>query len=118
MNFGHTVGHAVEAASAYSLSHGEAVAIGMVAAASFSEQLHCLPADDRRRIASVIRAVGLPDRIPGNLDLDEIAARMTRDKKKKGEIVHFVLLKKLGAPIVNGGIPEMMLKKTLEGLHT
>ncbi|MBM4312595.1 MAG: 3-dehydroquinate synthase [Deltaproteobacteria bacterium] len=118
LNFGHTVGHAVEAASAYSLSHGEAVAIGMVAAAIFSEQLHYLPADDRRRIASVIRAVGLPDRIPGSLDLQEIAARITRDKKKKGEIVHFVLLKKLGAPIVNGGIPETMMKKTLEGLHT
>ena len=117
LNFGHTVGHAVEAASAFSLSHGEAVAIGMVAAAILSEQLHCLPAEDRRRIASAIRAVGLPDRIPRNLDLGEIAARTTRDKKKKGEIVHFVLLKKLGVPIVNGGIPEGMMKKTLEGLH-
>ena len=118
LNFGHTVGHAVEAASAYSLSHGEAVAIGMVAAAILSEQLHYLPADDRRRIVSVIRAVGLPDRIPGNVDLAEIGSRIARDKKKKGETVHFVLLKKLGVPIVNGGIPEKMMKKTLEGLHT
>ena len=117
LNFGHTVGHAVEAASAYSLSHGEAVAIGMVAAAILSEQLHYLPADDRRRIVSVIRAVGLPDRIPGNLNLEEIASRIARDKKKKGETVQFVLLKKLGVPIVNGGIPEKMMKKTLEGLH-
>jgi len=117
LNFGHTVGHAVEAASAYFLSHGEAVAIGMVAAASFSEQLHRLPADDRRRIVSAIRAAGLPDRIPGNLDLDQIGSRITKDKKKKGDTVHFVLLKKLGIPIVNGGIPEEMLKKTLEGLH-
>jgi len=117
LNFGHTVGHAVEAASAYLLSHGEAVAIGMAAAAILSEQLHYLPADDRRRIVSVIRAVGLPDRIPGNLDLEEIVARIARDKKKKGETVHFVLLKKLGVPIVNGGIPERMMKKTLEGLH-
>ena len=117
LNFGHTVGHAVEAASAYSLSHGEAVAIGMVAAAIFSEQLQYLSADDRRRIVSVIRAVGLPDRIPGNLDLEEIVSRIARDKKKRGETVHFVLLKKLGVPIVNGGIPEKMMKKTLEGLH-
>jgi 3-dehydroquinate synthase len=118
LNFGHTVGHAVEAASDYSLSHGEAVAIGMVAAAILSEQLHYLPTDDRRRIVSVIRAVGLPDRIPGNLDLVEIGSRIARDKKKKGETVHFVLLKKLGVPIVNGGIPEKMMKKTLEGLRT
>lgn len=118
LNFGHTVGHAVEAASAYLLSHGEAVSIGMVAAAILSQELHHLPQDDRRRIVSVIRAVGLPDRIPKNLDLEEIAARMTRDKKKKGETIHFVLLKKLGVPLVNGGIPEMILKKTLEGLHS
>jgi 3-dehydroquinate synthase len=116
LNFGHTVGHAVEAASAYALSHGEAVAIGMVAAAILSEQLHHLPSDDRRRITSVIRALGLPDRIPGNLDLEEIRARIARDKKKKGETVRFVLLKKLGVPIVNGSIPENMLTKTLEGL--
>ncbi|MEW6334089.1 MAG: 3-dehydroquinate synthase [Thermodesulfobacteriota bacterium] len=117
LNFGHTVGHAVEAASAYGLSHGEAVAIGMVAEAILSEQLHYLPADDRRRIVSAIRAVGLPDRIPGNLALEEIVARMARDKKKKGETVHFVMLKKLGIPIVNGGVPEALMKKTLEGLH-
>ena len=116
LNFGHTVGHAVEAASGYALSHGESVAIGMVAAAELSEAIHHLPADDRRGIASVIRALGLPDRIPGSLDLEEIRARIDRDKKKKGETVRFVLLKKLGIPIVNGSIPENMLTKTLEGL--
>jgi 3-dehydroquinate synthase len=117
LNFGHTVGHAVEAASGYTLSHGESVAIGMVAAATLSEQLHRLPADDRRRIAALIRALGLPDRIPANLDLDDIHSRIARDKKKKGNTVHFVLLKKLGIPIVNEGIPEKLLIKTLEGLH-
>jgi 3-dehydroquinate synthase len=117
LNFGHTVGHAVEAASGYALSHGEAVAIGMVAAADLSEQVHHLPVDDRRRIASVIRTLGLPDRIPGNLDLAEVRARIARDKKRKGETVRFVLLKKLGVPIVNGSIPEDMLTNTLEGLR-
>lgn len=117
LNFGHTVGHAVEAASGYSLSHGESVAIGMVAAARLSEELHHLPADDRRRIEAIIRAIGLPDRIPANLDLDELRSRIARDKKKSGETIHFVLLKKLGLPIVNGGIPDALLQKTLEGLR-
>jgi len=117
LNFGHTVGHAVEAASGYALSHGESVAIGMVAAATLAERLHYLPADDRRRIASVIRAAGLPDRIPGNLDLDDIRSRIAIDKKKDGEIVHFVLLKKLGIPFVNGGVPAGIVKETLEGLR-
>ncbi|MHB8772706.1 MAG: 3-dehydroquinate synthase [Syntrophales bacterium] len=116
LNFGHTIGHAVEAASAYALSHGEAVAIGMVAAAGLSEQLHHLPADDSRRIVATIRALGLPDRIPANLDLADIRTRISRDKKKQGQTVRFVLLKKLGVPIVNGSIPEEMLTITLEGL--
>ncbi len=117
LNFGHTVGHAVEAASGYALSHGESVAIGMVAAATLSERLNDLTVDDRRRISSVIRTVGLPDRIPGNLDLDEIQSRIARDKKKAGEIVHFVLLKKLGIPFIDGGVPAELIKETLEGLR-
>jgi 3-dehydroquinate synthase len=117
LNFGHTVGHAVEAASGYALSHGESVAIGMVAAATLAERLHYLPADDRRRMISVIRTAGLPDRIPGDLDLDDIRARIARDKKKDGEIVHFVLLKKLGIPFINGGVPAELVKETLEGLR-
>jgi 3-dehydroquinate synthase len=118
LNFGHTVGHAVEAASGYALSHGESVAIGMVAAASLSERLYDLPAGERERIGTVIRAAGLPDRIPGGLNLDEILSRLAKDKKKDGEKVHFVLLKKLGIPFVNGGVPEAVIRKTLEGLRS
>ena len=116
LNFGHTIGHAVEAASGYALSHGEAVAIGMAAAADLSGQLHHLPADDKRRIVATIRTLGLPDRIPASIDLEEVRRRVARDKKKQGQTVRFVLLKKLGVPIVNGTIPAEMLTKTLEGL--
>jgi 3-dehydroquinate synthase len=118
LNFGHTVGHAVEAASGYSLSHGQSVAIGMIAAADLSERLHHLPADEGRRIAAVIRAVGLPDRIPGGMDLEEVRSRMTKDKKKSGGTIHFVLLRKLGVPVVDGAVPEKILKKTLEGMQS
>ena len=64
LNFGHTVGHAVEASSGYKLSHGESVAIGMAAAARLSERLHGLPSADASRITALIRAIGLPDRRP------------------------------------------------------
>jgi 3-dehydroquinate synthase len=116
LNFGHTVGHAVEAASGYSLSHGEAVAIGMAAAARISERMRHLPAGDVRRIESVIRAVGLPDRLPGNLDPEEILSRMAFDKKKEGDAIHFVLLRKPGLPFVNGAIPGRIVRETLEGM--
>jgi 3-dehydroquinate synthase len=116
LNFGHTVGHAVEAASGYALSHGESVAIGMVAAARLSERLHGLPADDAARIAALIRSVGLPDRIPAELDPDDILARLSLDKKRVGGTIHFVMIRKLGTPFVNGGIPEEILRDALKGL--
>jgi 3-dehydroquinate synthase len=117
LNFGHTVGHAVEAASGYSLTHGEAVAIGMVAAAALSERRHNLPADEGRRIGSVIQTAGLPGRIPKELEMDEIRARMATDKKKQGDAVHFVLLRKLGVPFIDGGIPAELVHETLEALR-
>jgi len=118
LNFGHTVGHAVEAASGYHLSHGEAVAIGMVAAAGIAEQMHHLPAEDAARISAVIRAVGLPIGIPKGIEAGEILSRIAMDKKREGRKVPFVLLKRLGVPFVNGGIPEEILRKTLEGMRT
>jgi 3-dehydroquinate synthase len=116
LNFGHTVGHAVEAASGYALSHGESVAIGMVAAVRLSERLHGLPADDAARIAALIRSVGLPDRIPAEMDLEDILSRLSLDKKKEGGTIHFVMIRKLGTPFVNGGIPEEILRDALKGL--
>ena len=114
LNFGHTVGHAVEACSGYRLSHGESVAIGMVAAARLSERLHGLPAADVSRIASVIRAVGLPGRLPAGMDLEEILSRLAQDKKREGGTTHYVLIKKMGMPFMNGGVPEGILRETLE----
>jgi 3-dehydroquinate synthase len=114
LNFGHTVGHAVEAESGYVLSHGEAISIGMTAAALISERLKHLASEDRERIISLIRNVGLPDRIPDGMSTEGILSRMKRDKKKEGDAVHFVLLKRLGLPFVNGGVPESLIREVVE----
>ncbi|MBP8984210.1 MAG: 3-dehydroquinate synthase [Syntrophobacterales bacterium] len=114
LNFGHTVGHAVEAESGYRMSHGESVAVGMAAAASISEKLKYLPAEDRGRIAALIRAIGLPDRLPQDIDTKGILSRIKNDKKKDGDTVHFVLLKKLGLPFMNGGVPEKLVREVIE----
>jgi 3-dehydroquinate synthase len=116
LNFGHTMGHAVEAESDYALSHGEAVAVGMACAAGLSERLNYLSPDEKKRIESVIRTFGLPHRIPAGLDTKAILSRMTKDKKKKGDIIPFVLLKKIGLPFINGGIPEKLIQETIEDL--
>jgi 3-dehydroquinate synthase len=114
LNFGHTIGHAVEASSGYTLSHGESVALGMVAAARLSERLHGLPAADASRIAALIRAVGLPGRLPVGMDPEQIRLRLALDKKQEGGTNHYVLLKKMGMPFLNGGVPEGVLRETLE----
>jgi len=116
LNFGHTIGHAIEAESRYSISHGGAISMGMVASALISERLQYLSTGDRERIISLIRSIGLPDRIPRTLSSDGIVSRIKRDKKKEGDIIHFVLLKKIGVPFVNGSVPEPLIGEIIEAL--
>jgi 3-dehydroquinate synthase len=117
LNFGHTVGHAVEAESGFSLAHGEAVAIGMIAAARISERMNYLTAGEARRIESMVKALGLPHRIPREFSTDSILSRLKVDKKKSGNKVHFVLLKSLGVPFVNGGVAQELVREVTEELR-
>jgi 3-dehydroquinate synthase len=117
LNFGHTIGHAVEAESGYRLSHGDAVSIGMAAAVSISARMQYLPAEDRERILSLIRKLGLADRVPQSTGTEGILSRLKKDKKKEGSAVHFVLLKRPGMPFMNGGVPEPLIRETIEGLR-
>jgi 3-dehydroquinate synthase len=116
LNFGHTIGHAIEAESNYTISHGAAVSLGMAAAARISEIMHDFPHRDRERIEHLLESVGLPCRIPQAITTDGIMARLRTDKKKEGDTIHFVLLKKMGMPFINGGVPEPLLREMVEGL--
>jgi 5-deoxy-5-amino-3-dehydroquinate synthase len=81
LNYGHTLGHAIEAASRYDLRHGEAIAIGLVFAAELAWRLGRI---DRARVDEHRRTVGaydLPMSIPSSIDLDEVRAYIGRDKK-------------------------------------
>ncbi len=96
LNFGHTLGHAVETLTGYSrFLHGEAVAIGMLAAAQLSHTLGFCEAEDVDRIDSLITAVGLPVAIPPFPVSDYLQA-MLKDKKKTGSIINVVLMKRIG----------------------
>ncbi|HUH66999.1 MAG TPA: 3-dehydroquinate synthase [Syntrophales bacterium] len=116
LNFGHTIGHAVEAESGYVISHGAAVSLGMVAAVRISEKLYDLPREDSERIERLLEAAGLTPHIPETVATDGIMARLKADKKKEGDVIRFVLLKRIGMPFINGGVPEAVLHETLEGL--
>jgi 3-dehydroquinate synthase len=116
LNFGHTLGHAIEAQSAYAVAHGEGVALGMIAAVRISENIGYLESAQRERIESLIGKSGLPVRLPVALSSEGIIGRLKMDKKKKGDVIHFVLLKKIGMPFINGSIEEKVIADVLEGM--
>jgi 3-dehydroquinate synthase len=118
LNFGHTLGHALEAASGYGLAHGNAVAVGMIAAARMSQKLHGLPGEERERIERLIASLSLDCLIPEDLGTEDILSGLQRDKKKDGDAINFVMLKKIGLPFVNGGVPDDLLREAIEGLRT
>ena len=87
LNFGHTVGHAIEAVQAYGLRHGEAVAIGMVIEARLATRKMGAPADLADRIATLCGRAGLPTELPPGCLADDIVRAAFRDKKvRRGEI--------------------------------
>ncbi|UCG13380.1 MAG: 3-dehydroquinate synthase [Deltaproteobacteria bacterium] len=101
LNFGHTLGHAVEAASNYMITHGQAVAIGMGVALQFSREWTGLGKAEAEHALSLINEVGLPTEIPPDLDLGSLLAALEKDKKIQSGICHFVLLSKIGHPVIH-----------------
>ena len=113
LNFGHTVGHALEAASGYTLSHGRAVAVGMTAAIRCSERWAGLERGQATRALEVMARFGLSTKIPAAVKLEAVLDSLQRDKKIEGEVCHFVLLGKIGSPVVKA-IPIRELRMELE----
>jgi len=83
LNFGHTVGHAIEAASGYRVPHGLAVAIGLVAEARVAVRRSGFPAADLARLERLVVALGLPARPPAKLSIDAVLAATRSDKKAR-----------------------------------
>ena len=97
LNFGHTIGHAIEASAGYgNYFHGEAVAIGMVAAARLSSAYAGFSADDASRIPRLLERAGLPIAMPPNWRSDEFLRALSLDKKRAAGAIEFVLLDRLG----------------------
>jgi 3-dehydroquinate synthetase len=96
LNFGHTVGHAVEHVSNFELLHGEAIAVGMVAEARFAERLAIAKKGVAKELADSLTGLGLPVEIPKELPLPEIITVMKEDKKKNAGIIRFSLPVEIG----------------------
>ena len=97
LNFGHTIGHALEASAGYgSYFHGEAVAIGMVAAAGLSRAFAGLSVGEANRLVRLIEAAGLPTQMPSEWRGQAFERALKLDKKRAGEGIEFILLDRLG----------------------
>jgi 3-dehydroquinate synthase len=113
LNFGHTVGHALEAAGKYRLlRHGEAVLLGMMAESMIARRLGLIDADLQERIFSLIRQVPMRASVDA-LPLEEILRAMGRDKKNAGSLVRFVLPKRIGEMQIVDGVHGKIVKESV-----
>jgi 3-dehydroquinate synthase len=96
LNFGHTVGHAVEALSGFTLLHGEAIAIGMVVEARIGEQIGISEPGTADRVREALHRFGLPTRVPGEMDARRILELTRVDKKARAGRVEYALVEKVG----------------------
>jgi len=112
LNFGHTVGHAIETVTAFKVSHGTAVAIGMVTASRVSQRLGLLTQRDLGRLIGVIHAAGLPAEMP-ELDVSAVIDAIKHDKKMAGGKVRFILPVRLGQVIVTDRVDLSIVAEAL-----
>lgn len=114
LNYGHTVGHAVELLEGYgTYLHGEAVAIGMAAEARLALNLGLLSVEEAERIDNIIKACGLPVEIPRGLQPEPMIKSMYTDKKVTGGRLTFALPRGIGQSEVFKGISEAQIEKIL-----
>ncbi len=113
LNLGHTFGHAIEQVTGYgTYLHGEAVAIGLCAAARLSRKLGAIGAAEVTRVDAVVAAHGLPTRLRVPLAWAELLAAMARDKKVRAGGLRFVVLKMIGEAATQGGIDETLVESS------
>ena len=114
LNLGHTFGHALELLSSYTLRHGDAVALGMIAAAEMSAALGYCDADLPPRVRAAIERLGLPTRHA--FDPAAALAAMGTDKKRHGRSLRFVLIRRIGEVFVADGVPEAEIGAALHAI--
>ncbi len=114
LNFGHTVGHALEAASGYQVRHGEAIAWGMLVAARLSHRKTGLSTAELERIERLLQRVPKPSL--GDLRVQAVLELLRRDKKSRDGRVQFVLLRAIGEPVLCDAVSESEVQETLQTL--
>jgi 3-dehydroquinate synthase len=118
LNYGHTIGHAVEAATGYGrFRHGEADAIGMTAAAAISRRLGLISSDIERRQRNLLERFGLPTRAEG-VDREAVLSAMVLDKKVRAGAIRWVLLEDVGRTVLRDDVPGSVVEEALDRVLT
>ncbi|MEA5620101.1 3-dehydroquinate synthase [Cronbergia sp. UHCC 0137] len=118
LNYGHTIGHAVESVTNYRLfKHGEAVGIGMVAAGEIAVELGLWAKEDAESQNALIQKAGLPIKLPTDLDIETIIDALQLDKKVKAGKVRFVLPTQIGVVKVTDEVPTDIIIKVLQQMQ-
>ncbi|MFA5308376.1 MAG: 3-dehydroquinate synthase [Dehalococcoidales bacterium] len=117
LNYGHTVGHAVEAVSGFTLKHGQAVALGMLAENRIAVKMGMLSEGDAARIETLIRQAGLPFILPNftEAEKEKVLEFIKHDKKVLNDRVRFVLLEGIGRSVVSDAVGPGLVKEVLFG---
>ncbi len=115
LNYGHTIGHALEALTHYDeYTHGEAVAVGMSSAARISVEMGILQEVDAARQDRLLHNLDLSTRIPKKVSPEMIMEAMTKDKKVKDDKIRFVLPTRIGQVTITDSVPRQVVQKVLE----
>ncbi|MBW4634488.1 MAG: 3-dehydroquinate synthase [Iphinoe sp. HA4291-MV1] len=115
LNYGHTIGHAVESLTGYRVvNHGEAVAIGMVAAGQIAVKLGMWQKEEAERQDALIQKAGLPTKLPDGVDIEAIIEALQVDKKVQAGKVRFVLPTQIGVVTVTDQVPSDTIRQVLQ----
>jgi 3-dehydroquinate synthase len=115
LNFGHTIGHAIETATEYkTYLHGEAVAIGMHLETRLAYMLDLINNKEVIRIKSLIDSYGLPSEMPFDIDVKHILSSMKLDKKAVAGELKFILPKKIGSVKIQEAVPEQAIRDVIQ----
>lgn len=119
LNLGHTVGHALEVASGFQLKHGEAIGVGLLAETKIAEQVGVAYTQElSASICEVLFHIGLPTRIPAEIDLDEVIQLIQQDKKRAGGVVRFALPLEIGKAEIGYQVDPSLVHRVLTQLQT
>ena len=113
LNFGHTIGHAVESSTNFQVAHGQAVAIGMVAAAMIASELNILDSGNVTRLKKLLEKAGLTTKLPP-VEVKQVIQTMRYDKKVQNGKIRFVLPRNIGQVFITGDVSPAIVEKVLE----